>query len=144
MEIEIREIRETDYPAVMSLWNNELGYHWISAENIALHYDRVKNDENYKTFVVLLENKVIGFISTVKAFFPGLEAGYMYIQGFAVQEEVQNRGIGTKLLEHTENYARRTGLYSVILNSRFERAAAHAFYEHNGYEKSSYCFNKVL
>ena len=55
MEIFIREIEEKDYFALLSLWNNELGNGNVTTENIILHYERIKNDDRYKTYVALFE-----------------------------------------------------------------------------------------
>jgi len=43
-----------------------------------------------------------------------------------------------------ENYAKEAGISFIILNSGFKRTDAHAFYEHNGYDKDSYCFDKTI
>jgi ribosomal protein S18 acetylase RimI-like enzyme len=51
----------------------------------------------------------------------------------AVLPEAQGSGVGTELLTHFEDEARRLGGTYVRLNSRVERTAAHAFYEHRGY-----------
>ncbi len=132
MEIIIRKIEEKDYLEVLSLWNNELGNLRVTAENIATHYDRVKDDERYKTFVALFENEV------------GLEVGFIHIVGLAVKNEKQGKGIGTKLLQYIEDYAREKGVYRIILNSGIKRTEAHLFYEHNNYDKGSWCFGKTL
>lgn len=70
--------------------------------------------------------------------------GYLHIQGLAVKKELQHSGIGTKLLRHTENYAKEIGISSIILYSGFKRTDAHAFYVHNGFDKDSYCFDKMI
>ena len=49
MKVFIREIEEKDYLALLPLWNQFGGY--ATAENIAPHYERIKNDERYKTLV---------------------------------------------------------------------------------------------
>lgn len=144
MEIEIREINTDDYPEIILLWNNELGNHNVTAENISPYYERVSKDENYKTFVAVLENKVVGFVTTVQALAIGFEVGYLKINGLAVQKNLQNKGIGTKLLKYVEKYAIEKELSSLILNSGFKRTDAHAFYENCGYEKTSYCFVKEI
>ena len=53
-------------------------------------------------------------------------------------------GIGKRLLEHMENYAKDKGISSIVLNSGVQRTAAHAFYQHNGYDKGSWCFSKRI
>jgi predicted N-acetyltransferase YhbS len=146
MDIIIREIEEKDYPALLLLLNNEIGNRYVTVDNIAPHYNRVKDDERYKTFVALLEDEVVGFVSAVQFFTVGFDGNLMWIVQIAVTKEIQNKGIGTKLLQHIENYAREKGCDSIILNSGVRRIDAHAFYKRNGYntDSNSWCFNKKL
>ena len=74
MGIFIREIEPKDYPALLSLWNNELGSNDVTIENIAPHYDRVKGDNHYKTYVALLDDELIGFVSSVQTYAVGYVA----------------------------------------------------------------------
>ena len=142
--IEIREIEEKDYPAVLSLWNNELGNRRVTAENIAPHYGRIKDDSRYKTFVALLDGKVTGLVSSVWSYAVGFDAGFMHITGIAVNKEAQGTGVGAKLLSHMENYAKSLGICTILLACGVKRTDAHAFYERNGYNKNSWCFDKSL
>lgn len=144
MEIEIRVINADDYPELLLLWNNELGNCNVNAENISARFGRMNKDENYKTFVALFENKVVGFITVVQAMALEYEIGYLKINGLAVQENFQKKGIGTKLLKHAENYAFEKKLSRLILNSGFQRTKAHDFYETEGFDKLSYCFTKKV
>lgn len=105
MDVEIREIKQIDYPKVILLWNKEINNHNVNEENITSVIARMTKDENYKTFVALSENKVVGFITVVQTLAVGFAVGYLKINGLAVQKDLQNRGIGTKLLKHAENYA---------------------------------------
>jgi len=144
MEIFIREIEEKDYLALLSLWNNELGNKYVTVENIKPHYDRVKNDECYKTYLALIENEIVGFISSAQTYAVGFDGSYMQIIAMAVKTEMQNKGIGTKLIQKMERYAREKGCYSIGVCSGLKRTDAHVFYEHNKFDKSSYAFAKWL
>lgn len=144
MEIAIREITASDYAEVVLLWNEVLGNHNVNYDNFCSTMDKMNHAGNYKTFVALSETKVVGFIAVMQAFAAGLSAGYLHIQGLAVLKEYQNNKIGQKLLQHVERYAKDAGISSIILCSGVKRTAAHAFYEHNGYDKDSYCFDKVI
>lgn len=144
MDIEIREIQETDYLDVVMLWNNELGSRTVTADNIAQRMHRMSKDENYKTVVALVEKKVVGCITTVQTMALEYEVGYLKINGIVVQEGFQQKGIGTKLLSHAESYASEKGLSYIILNCGFQRSNAHDFYESNGFDKLSYCFTKKV
>ncbi|MFE0554851.1 GNAT family N-acetyltransferase [Paenibacillus sp. NPDC058910] len=144
MEVIIREIEVNDYAEVVTLWINVLGNRKVNLDNFSVTLERMNKDGNYKTFVALFENKVVGFITSVQALSFGDEIGYLHIQGLAVPKELQNKGIGTKLLKYVEDYSKRKGISTIILCSGFKRTDAHAFYEHNGYDKDSYCFDKGL
>lgn len=144
MEIKIREVVENDYTEVVFLWNDVLEIRNVNDDNFRVTMYKMNKDGHYKTFVALLENDVVGFVTTVQALSVGLPIGYLHIQALAVKKEFQHRGIGTKLLRHTENHAKEMGISSIILCSGFKRTDAHAFYEHNGYDKDSYCFDKII
>ena len=142
--IEIREIDKNDYIEVALLWNNELGYDYVNEKNISVVFEKMNKDDNYKTFVAVLENKVIGFVTIVKILALEYEIGYLKINGIAVNKKYQNLGIGTKLLKYVEKYSLKENLSKIILTSRIKRTEAHVFYEHYGFDKESYCFTKKL
>ncbi|CAM3240659.1 GNAT family N-acetyltransferase [Paenibacillus sp. FSL F4-0087] len=144
MEIKIREIVANDYTEVVFLWNDVLEIRNVDDENFRVTIEKMNEDGNYKTFVALFENDVVGFVTIVQALSIGVSIGYLHIQALAVKKEFQHRGVGTQLLRHTENYAKELGISSIILCSGFKRTDAHAFYEHNGYDKDSYCFDKLI
>ena len=144
METIIRNIQEKDYPAVLQLWNNELGNSAVTAENIGPHYARMKDDDRYKTLVAEVDNKVAGLVTSVWSYAVGCEVGFMQITGIAVSKEAQGTGIGAKLINAIEKYARDKGLSAIVLGCGVKRTAAHAFYERHGYSKDSWCFAKVL
>jgi len=142
MEILIREIEENDYLALLPLWNQFGGY--ATVENIVPHYNRIKDDERYKTFIAFFNNEIVGFITSVQYYGIGIEGSYMIIIGIAVKLEFQKKGIGTKLIHKMENYAKNKNVFSIYLNSDLKRTEAHTFYEHNGYSKHSYGFGKTI
>ncbi|MEK3966139.1 GNAT family N-acetyltransferase [Paenibacillus sp. FSL H7-0323] len=144
MEIKIREVVANDYTEVVFLWNDVLGVRNVNIENFRVTMENMNKAGNYKTFVALFENEVVGFVTIVQALSVGSSNGYLHIQGLAVKKELQHSGIGTELLRHTENYAKEMGISSIILCSGFKRTDANAFYVHNGYDKDSYCFDKII
>jgi len=143
MDIFIRGIEEKDYLDVLSLGNNEIGCNH-NIDDLVAHYKRVKDDERYITFVAVLNNKVVGFISSVWSYQIGHEVGFMHIVALAVKAEKQNQGIGTLLIEHIEKYAIGKGISSIVLNTGVQRTYAHAFYKNKGYDNHSWCFSKTL
>ncbi|RED55140.1 GNAT family N-acetyltransferase [Cohnella lupini] len=144
MEIKIREVVANDYTKVVFLWNVVLGVRTVTDENFRVTMEQMIKAGNYKTFVALLDKHVVGFISTVHALAVGSGNGYLHITGLAVHNDFQRHRIGTELLRFTENYAKDIGISSIILCTGMKRTVAHAFYEHNGYDKDSYCFDKII
>lgn len=59
----------------------------------------------------------------------------IYIHRLAVNPTFQNSGIGNKLMEHAENYARKKQLTSVRLDTFSKNIKNQKFYEKRGYEK---------
>ena len=143
MEVQIRKIDKKDYPDIVTLRNNELGGN-VTLEEMALKMDVMKENEHYETFVAVYDGRVAGFISTVIVLAIEWPVGYLRVEGFAVDKSIQGKGIGSKLLDYAEEYAKSKGIGAACLNSNLKRADSHAFYEGRGYNKQSYFFVKKL
>ncbi|MEA4823377.1 MAG: GNAT family N-acetyltransferase [Clostridiaceae bacterium] len=144
MELSIREMRECDFGRVTALWNQELGNRGVNEENLTACYEKMRRDDNYRTFVAAADGETVGFITVVQVMAVEMPVGYLKVNGLAVRKEWQRQGIGAKLLSYAESYAAGRGLSSMILNSGFQRTGAHAFYERQQYDKLSYCFTKRI
>jgi GNAT superfamily N-acetyltransferase len=66
------------------------------------------------------------------------------ITALIVSKEAQGEGIGRMLVGAAEEWMRKKGCKLVEVTSNDRRAAAHAFYRHMGYERSSIRFFKKL
>jgi GNAT superfamily N-acetyltransferase len=68
------------------------------------------------------------------------------VAGLVVDENVRSLGVGRRLMEHAEEWARAQGCNLVSLRSNVIRARAHAFYERLGYTlvKTQKAFRKQL
>ena len=64
----------------------------------------------------------------------GLNAAEVKMRQVAVDEEYQNRNVGTELVFYAEQYAKNVGYKTMVLNAR---KTAVAFYEKLGYKKIS-------
>jgi predicted N-acetyltransferase YhbS len=65
--------------------------------------------------VAVIDDEAAGFISSVWAYEIGREVGFMHIVGLAVKTEMQNKGIGTKLIEYTKQLSKNMGYKAIII-----------------------------
>jgi GNAT superfamily N-acetyltransferase len=68
------------------------------------------------------------------------------VMGLVVDEAARSRGIGARLLEHGEAWARERGCHAMLVGTRITRERAHRFYRRQGYDllKTSHFFEKPL
>lgn len=66
--------------------------------------------------------------------------------GLVVDEGYRKRGIGRRLMQQAESWARERGCWALQLSSNVVRGQAHIFYEKLGYEKvkRQLVFRKIL
>ena len=142
--MQIRKAQKDDYAAICSLINNELGYPDVNVNDLTPRLDMMSKDINYDILVAAIDDKVVGFIGTLRELAFTSNSGYMQILAFAVSGDFQKKGIGCALLEHVENSAHSKGVDAIALTSRFSRLDTHTFYERRGYTKTSYGFSKRI
>ena len=143
IEVVIRDIERKDYDAVASLWRNVLNVP-TSDEDLRKTYEKMEGDDRYHTLVAEVCGKVVGLVTMAFVYAIGHPNGYFKINGLGVVAEHRGKGIGKALLEAAEHIALDYGAPYIGLASGFNRADAHAFYEHFGYKKTSFWFRKKL
>ena len=144
MDIIIRDAQPHDYMAIQMLIENELGYANQDRSKLCDRLERMKADERYMTIVAEIEGKIAGFIGLHKGISYNHEGEDIQIIALAVIADLQNKGIGSRLLKWAEEYSINNNVQLLTLTSRFHREDAHAFYEHNGYVRTSFAFKKYL
>ncbi len=95
-------------------------------------------------FCVVTEGRIVGFCAYAVVNNLWQEGQIAYIYAMVVDEAFRGRGLGTSLLEHVIENARRDGLKRVELDSGFPRESAHAFYQKLGFEKRAFLFSYTL
>jgi len=94
--------------------------------------------------VAVLDKKIVGMCGIGLRVVIHRPAPLGRITALVVAEDAQGRGIGRLLVEEVERLLRKAGCKIVEVTSNDRRAAAHAFYRHLGYERTSIRFMKKL
>lgn len=142
--MEIRKATINDIPEMVSLME-QLGYP-TSVEKLALRFNAIEANPNYHTLVAELDGKVVGMAGLCTSLFYEYDGFYVRIVAFVVDSNCRRKGIGKKLIQEAERWAREQGAITIILNSgnREERKGAHQFYLSMGYAAKSVGFSKRL
>lgn len=142
--VTIRGARLEDAARLAEL-SRQLGYP-TTPEAIRLRLQQIARDADHDVFVAeSAAGEVLGWIDLLveRALVSGNE---VEIAGLVVDEACRGQGVGRRLMEHAEQWARDKGCRSVRLRSNVVRAEAHTFYEQLGYSvfKTQKNFRKVL
>ncbi len=130
--VAIRSPEPRDYPKMAEL-AGQLGYR-SNASEIERRLSGMHGSEDHAVFVAeTAEGEVAGWIAVF--IYRCVESEpRAEISGLVVDENARCLGIGRRLLECAEDWARRKRCVAVGLRSNVIRERAHAFYERLGYE----------
>ena len=142
-QVVVRPLTTGDAPAVAELCG-QLGYPG-TAEQLAQRIQRSNHSEDRSIFGALLYGEFAGWIdATVERHLQSEDI--VVIGGLVVRESVRGRGLGKRLCEAVEQWARERGFQRVRVRSQIKRDDAHRFYLQNQYRqvKTSLVFEKNL
>lgn len=137
----IRAARTEDAPRISDLMH-QLGYD-VSAGEIAQRLSR--RDDQREVILACDGDNTVGWaaVCVEEGFVEGRVA---WIEGFVVDDNARGAGVGARLLDTAEEWARSKGCTTMRVQSNVIRERAHAFYERHGYVKmkAQYAFRKPL
>ena len=127
----IREATLQDADAI-TLLLNEIG-HQSSAEDVLTRLGALANSQIDRIWVCEKDSHVIGFLSF--HMFPRFYAwgNLGRITAMAVQNNSRRQGYGRKLIEHAEEFAKKSDCARVEVTSYSHRPDTHQFYKSVGY-----------
>jgi GNAT superfamily N-acetyltransferase len=137
----IRDAKPSDAARLVELIH-ELD-HEIDEKRVRKNLTALKKTDELP-LVATLGKKVVGMCGVGRRVVIHRPAPLGRITALVVTKEVQRHGIGRMLVEAAEEWMRKRGCYLVEVTSNDRRTAAHAFYRHMGYERSSIRFFKKL
>lgn len=138
----IRKATYRDAPAIRLLLE-ALGY----KTSISLLISQLENlfgQNDHQVFICEFNKEVVGFISI--HYLPQLafEGELALISYLAVDESVRDQGIGKMLEQYVTQQALKRKCDQIQVHCHERRAAAHKFYEQQGYHENPKYFTKRL
>ncbi|WP_425804259.1 GNAT family N-acetyltransferase [Desulfitobacterium sp. Sab5] len=104
-------------------------------------YKKMLMDENYLLLVAKEDNRVLG--SALGICCKGLVVSFLVVEDVIIKEGLRGKGIGRKLMESLDEFAKRKQCaYAILVSSGF-RKEAHKFYENVGFKDSVQGFRKI-
>lgn len=140
-KLKIRDARPADVPRLTQLIH-ELG-HEIGEKQVRKNLAALSKSGE-APLVATLNKEVVGLCGVSRRIVIHRPAPLGRITALVVAKEAQRHGLGRMLVEAAEEWMRKTGCKLVEVTSNDSRTAAHAFYRHMGYERSSIRFFKKL
>ncbi len=142
--LSVREAALADAARIAAL-ATQLGYPSTTEQALA-RLRTLPQDGSHVVYVA--ENETHGVIGWVHVFelLPVAHDRVAEVAGLVVDASCRSTGVGKRLMEAAEHWARTKGLSTVVLRSNVIREPAHNFYEKLGYTliKTQHAFRKVL
>ncbi len=140
--IHIRDARKSDKAVIADLLG-ELGYP-NTPLFVVRKLDRLKDEAQTKVVVAVRGLQVVGVASIHIVPLFHQEGNLCRITAIVVSEKQRKKGIGTRLIEYAEDYARLHQCIKVEITSGDQRTSAHQFYHRVGYKEVSRRFIKLI
>lgn len=133
MEIEIRECKIDDAEGIYILNKNSLGYDYPLEKTREKLY-RISNKDGYKILVAVYEDDIVGYIEA-HDYESLYQDSLVDIMALMVSKDCQGKGIGKKLVNEIELWAKENNYIGLRLVTRIDREQAHGFYERLGFKE---------
>ncbi|MDP9099596.1 MAG: GNAT family N-acetyltransferase [Verrucomicrobiota bacterium] len=142
-EVVVRKAKSTDAASVAEL-SGILGYP-VDRGTMQRRLGKLDGREEHVVFVAEMSGKVVGWIH-------GAERELLVVDrvgeicGLVVEEGQRTSGVGRRLVEAVEEWARGRALDQISVRSNAARTESHPFYERVGYTrlKTQHAYRKSL
>ena len=129
----------------LALLMGELGYPTMEKE-MEQRFTKINANPLYNTLIAEKNGIIVGMIGMFLGFGYESNENYVRIVAMVVHSKYRRHGIGGKLIEGAEKWAKEQGVKKLALNSgdRNERDGAHVFYTNKGFEGTATGFYKIV
>jgi GNAT superfamily N-acetyltransferase len=141
--ISCRVALKPDLPAILRLYSqSEMDDgNILTLSNAEAIFERMEQYPNYKVFVAVYEDKIVGtFALLIMDNLGHMGSPSAIIEDVVVDPAFQRRGIGKTMMKYALDIAAKEGCYKAMVSSNLKRQKAHMFYESLDFERHGYSF----
>ncbi|MET9274753.1 GNAT family N-acetyltransferase [Kribbella sp. NPDC003557] len=139
--MQIRLARSTD--AIDTLLE-ELGYPQDDPAATAVRLQAWTDDPAGAAYVAEADTRLLGVIAVHVVPFFEREGTWARIVALVVSHQARRQGVGTRLLQAAESFAKTQGCRRLEVTSSNHRHPAHTFYQSHGYTNQSEASTRFL
>ena len=142
-DVVIRTATTEDAARVAEL-SGILGYP-VNAQTMQQRLERVLASNGHVVFLAEISGQIVGWTEAAEVEILVADRR-CELEGLVVADGQRGHGVGRKLVEAVEQWARSRGLDQISLRSNVVRPESHSFYERIGYErfKTQHAYRKGL
>ena len=122
IKVEVANIEDCEQ--ILEIEQNSISYNTLKIEDIKT----ALTDENYKTFKVLLNDEIVGFVILQIS-------DEVNIVSIAIKKEFRNIGLATRLLKTVEDFAKEINVNNISLEVSYKNVRAYLLYSKLGFIK---------
>ncbi len=138
--VTVEMLKKEEIPALMELYK-ALVPHDLSLEKAERTYDEMRANSEYLLLAAKKDGELLGSMLGICC--QSLTMPFLVVEDVIVKDGVREKGIGRKLMEALDEFAKsRNCAYAILVSSAF-RTGAHQFYEKVGYTDSVVGFRKL-
>lgn len=139
-EVIVRKMQQEDLPEVLNLLTEMVPFAF-GTENASTTLQKISQMENYAMLVAKKDGVVLGTVTAICNTL--LTGNFIVVEDVVVREDTRGQGIGRKLMDAIDDFAKETKSdYTILVSSGF-RKGAHQFYEACGYTEDVRGFRKM-
>ena len=137
----INDMKKSDLRQIQNLYQ-ELIPEGISVETLEQQFEKIDNQPEYCLLVAKEDERVLGTAMGIVC--QALDTPFLVIENVVVDPSCRKQGLGRKIFNHLEGFAKENHCQYIILVSSGFRKEAHQFYEAMGYVEDVRGFRKYI
>lgn len=138
--VSVEMLKKEEIPALLELYKALVPYD-LSLEKAERTYDEIQANSAYLLLAAKEDGELLGSMLGICC--QSLTMSFLVVEDVIVKDGLREKGIGRKLMETLDEFAKsRNCAYAILVSSAF-RTGAHQFYEKVGYTDSVVGFRKL-